>query len=100
MLARHRVALVEEKADSRASAEHAQAALDLHLLRVMGLHDEHDLSNQRRKGGSVAARHTWGRVDDDVAITKAVRNLGPHHRQLIAGEQLRHERAAQAGREN
>src|SRR5215469_4149044 len=100
MLARHRVALVEEKTDSRASAEHAQAALDLHLLRVMGLYDEHDLSNQRRKGGSVAARHTWGRVDDDVAITKAVRHFGHQHGHLIAGEQLGYLRAALAGREN
>jgi len=100
MLARHRVALVEEKTDARTSAEHAQAAFDLHLLRVMGLHDEHDLSNQRRKRGSIAARHTRGSVDDNIAIAKALRHFRHQHGHLIAGEELGHVRAALAGREN
>src|SRR6266404_9849677 len=63
MLARQRVALVQEEADARTGAEHAEAGFDLHLLGVVGLDNEHDLPDQRGERCSIAARHTGRRVD-------------------------------------
>src|SRR5438445_6704169 len=58
MLARQRVALVQEKADPRTGTDHAVAGFDLHLLGVMGLDNEHDLPDQRGERSGIAARHT------------------------------------------
>src|SRR5207249_3518097 len=74
MLARQRVALVQEKADPRTSAEHAEAGFDLHLLSVMGLDNEHDLPDQRSERCGIAARHEGRGVDDDIAV-----GIPPHH---------------------
>ena len=76
MLARHRIALIQEKADPRTSAEHTQACLDFHLLRVMRLDDKDNLSDEGRERRGVAARHArWG-VNNNVSIGKTPRHFG------------------------
>src|SRR5438132_8731243 len=100
VLARQRVALVQEKADPRTGAEHAEAGFDLHLLGMMRLDDEHDLPDQRRERGGVAAGHARRGVDDDVTIGKPPRHFGHHNGHLIAREQLRYVWSAPTGGEN
>src|SRR5690349_5845676 len=57
MLGGQTVTLVEQKADPGAGAKRAERGFDFALLRVVRFDDEHDLSNQRRQRGGVAARH-------------------------------------------
>src|SRR5438132_8415384 len=100
VLARQRVALVQEKADPRTGAEHAEAGFDLHLLGVMGLDNKHDLPDQRGERRGVAARHTgWG-VDDDITVGKPPRHFGHQGGHLIARKQFRHMRSTATGRED
>ena len=84
VLARQRVALVQEETDPGARVEHAERSFNLSLLSVMRLDDEDNLSDQGRKRGSIAARHAWRGVDDDNAIGKALGHFRHQDRHLPA----------------
>src|SRR6267142_1586175 len=84
MLARQGVALVQEKADARTGAEHAEAGFDLHLLGVVRLDNEHDLPDQRGERFGIAARHAGRSVDDDITVGKPPRHFGHQGGHLIA----------------
>ena len=84
MFARRRIALIQEKADSRARAEHTQACFDFHLLCVMCFDDEDNLSDQRSKRRRVGTCHAGRSIDNDIAVRKAPRHFGHQHGHLIA----------------
>src|SRR5271165_4950491 len=84
MFACRRIALIEEKADPGAAAEHAQACFDFHLLCVMRLDDEDNLSDQRSERRGIAARHARRSINNDIAVGKLTRHFGHQDSHFVA----------------
>src|SRR5215468_7374781 len=68
VLGRQTVTLIEQKADPRTGAEGSERGFDFPLLRIVRFDDEHNLPDQRRQRGGVAAGHAGRRIDDAIIL--------------------------------
>ena len=96
MLARTDWHLVQKEADMPAPSEQAQRGLDLGLLGMRRLDDEHDVAGKRRKARGIRAGKTRCGIHDDDVLGIAARDFPEHEAGTPSMQQLRHVRTVRA----